>query len=166
MAKFPENLVARSHVVVLWKGGDVLLFFVRNLRRQTPCIDRRQIGVNEYIVQNCWSQLHYECILYRMQLKKIAIILNSCAEEEFSQTLANQQDQQQASYVLQGLQHSFKLGFQPVHRLKSAKKKFKTSALQHPKVMHEYLANEVSLGRVVGPFSSPHIPHLHISSFG
>ena len=29
-----------------------------------------------------------------------------------------------------------------------------------------YLANEVSLGRVAGPFDSPPLPGLHISSFG
>lgn len=69
------------------------------------------------------------------------------------------------TYVIEGLCHGFKLGFQASHRLRPAKKN-KPSALQYQKVVDEYLANEVALGRVAGPFISPQLPHLHISSFG
>lgn len=34
------------------------------------------------------------------------------------------------------------------------------------KVVDEYLAKEVSRGRVAGPFASPPLQPLHISSFG
>ena len=33
-------------------------------------------------------------------------------------------------------------------------------------MVDEYLANEVSLGRVAGPFSVSSYPNLHVSSFG
>ena len=33
-------------------------------------------------------------------------------------------------------------------------------------MVDQYLANEVSLGRVAGPFSVPPYPNLHVSSFG
>ena len=42
----------------------------------------------------------------------------------------------------------------------------KASANQHLEVIDRYLANEVSLGRVTGHFSSPPFPNLHISGFG
>ena len=59
----------------------------------------------------------------------------------------------------------FRLGFQGQRGLKLAKKN-KPSAFQHPKVIDNYLANEVSLGHVAGPFPSPLLPGLHVSSFG
>ena len=70
-----------------------------------------------------------------------------------------------AGFVLEGLCHRFHLGFSPSQKLKSAKKN-KPSAAQHPSVVDQYLANEVSLGRVAGPFSAPPFPNLHVSSFG
>ena len=33
-------------------------------------------------------------------------------------------------------------------------------------MVDQYLANEVSMGRVAGPFSAPPFPNLHVSSFG
>ena len=63
------------------------------------------------------------------------------------------------------LRNSFRLGFQHSKKLKSAKSN-KASANQHSEVIDRYLANEVSLGRVAGPFSSPPFPNLHVSSFG
>ena len=39
-------------------------------------------------------------------------------------------------------------------------------ATEHPSVIDTYLANEVALGRVFGPTSTPSIPNLHISRFG
>lgn len=72
---------------------------------------------------------------------------------------------QQVFYVLQGLQHGFKLGFHSTHPLKTAKKN-KPSALLHANAVGQYLDNEVLLDRVRGPFPSPPILRLHISSFG
>lgn len=69
------------------------------------------------------------------------------------------------SYVLDGLREGFKLGFDSPCPLRSGSRN-KPSAFQHPRVIDEYLANEVRLGRVAGPFSRPPIPSLHVSSFG
>ena len=79
--------------------------------------------------------------------------------------MASHPDQQQVSYVLQGLQHGFRLGFHSAHKLKPAKRN-KPSARHHAHIVDAYLASEVSLGRVAGPFASPPFPRLHISSFG
>ena len=67
--------------------------------------------------------------------------------------------------VLEGLRFGFKLGFSPSQSLKPAKRN-KPSAYEHPSVIDEYLATEVSSGRVAGPFASPPVPLLHVSSFG
>lgn len=74
-------------------------------------------------------------------------------------------DRQTVAYVLEGLQHGFCLGFRPARRLKAAKKN-KSSAFQNPKVIDDYLANEVARCRVAGPFPSIPLPNLQISSFG
>ena len=57
------------------------------------------------------------------------------------------------------------MGFHPVRRLKPAKKN-KPSAFQNPKVIDDYLAIEVARGWVAGPFPSPPLPNLQVSSFG
>jgi len=68
-------------------------------------------------------------------------------------------------YVLEGLRNGFKLDFLPTQSLKSAKRN-KPSAYLHPSVIDDYLANEVSLGRVAGPFRVPPFLNFHVSSFG
>ena len=50
--------------------------------------------------------------------------------------------------------------------LQSAKKKNKAAAYQDPEMVDTYLAHEVALGRVAGPFPFPLIANLHINSFG
>ena len=84
---------------------------------------------------------------------------------QFTLDLAGHPDRQLVAYVLNGLQHGVCLGFQPARRLKPAKKN-KPSAFQNPKVIDDYLATEVARGRVTGPFPSPPLPNLQVSSFG
>ena len=67
------------------------------------------------------------------------------------------------NYVLDGISNGFRVGFSPSHKLQSAKNN-KLSALQHAAVVDEYLAREVSLGRVAGPFTPPPLPNLQVSS--
>lgn len=68
------------------------------------------------------------------------------------------------AHVLNGLQYGFKLGFhQSRSKLNSAQKN-KLSAFQHPSVIDDFLANEVALGRVVGPFPAPSLHNLTLSS--
>ena len=65
-----------------------------------------------------------------------------------------------------GIQEGFRLGFTPcTTTVKSAKWNLQC-ALQHPEVVESYLADEVALGRVSGPFSYSSVPHAHISRFG
>ena len=85
--------------------------------------------------------------------------------DQFVWELRCHPDRQKVNFVVDGICHGFQLGFSPSQKLKSAKYN-KPSAAQHPSVVDQYLANEVSLGRVAGPFSVPPYPNLHVSSFG
>ena len=75
-------------------------------------------------------------------------------------------DQSFVTYVLDGLQNGFRVGFNPASvSLKSASQNMPSASLQ-PLVIDDYLYTELAKGRVAGPFSSPPLPHLHISRFG
>lgn len=69
------------------------------------------------------------------------------------------------SFVLEGLSRGFRLGYSYPHKLKSASG-IRPSAYAHPDVVDACLANEISLGRVAGPFDSLPLPDLNIGSFG
>ena len=92
-------------------------------------------------------------------------VVSPLKPEVFAAKLSQHPDQHLVAFVLDGLRNGFRLGFQHYKKLKSAKSN-KASANQHSEVIDHYLANEVSLGRVAGPFSSPPFPNLHVSSFG
>lgn len=81
--------------------------------------------------------------------------------EQFAWELQFHPHRPQVEFVLDGIRHGFKLGFCPSQKLKSAKNN-KPSADLHASVIDEYLANEVSLGRVAGPFDSLPLPNLQI----
>ena len=83
----------------------------------------------------------------------------------FCSELTKHPNRQWVDYVLHGIREGFKLGFESSFLLKPSKKN-KASAYQHATVIDAYLANEVRLGRVAGPFESPPINPLQISSFG
>lgn len=85
--------------------------------------------------------------------------------EQFTWDLRRHPNPERVAFLLDGLRNGFKLGFSQNQTLKSAKRN-KPSAYEHPSVIDEYLANEMSLGRVAGPFHTPPFPFLHVSSFG
>ena len=85
--------------------------------------------------------------------------------EQFAAELCNHLDQSWVAYVLDGLHFGFKLGFTLGPRLKLATPN-KPSALSHSRVVTEYLANEVFLGRVAGRIDSPPLFRWQISTFG
>ena len=85
--------------------------------------------------------------------------------DQFCRELSCHPNPQLVSSVLDGICHGFKLGFSHLQPLRLAKRN-KPSTYEHLTVIDEYLANEVSVGRVAGPFASPPFPFLHVSSFG
>ena len=69
-------------------------------------------------------------------------------------------------YICEGIAHGFRIGFQCSSPLRSATTNM-DSARQHPIVISEYLQKELSLGRMLGPFSDTEsLPPLHVNRFG
>ena len=85
--------------------------------------------------------------------------------ELFEAELTLYPDRAKANFVLQGIKEGFRLGCDKPVTLKSARRN-KLSAYQHSGVIDAYLANEVRLGRLAGPFDALPMQDLHVSSFG
>ena len=86
--------------------------------------------------------------------------------EKIHQEVLTHPDQSFVTYVLDGLQNGFRVGFNPASvSLKSATQDMPSTNLL-PSVIDDYLHTELAKGRVADPFSSPPLTHLHISRFG
>ena len=71
----------------------------------------------------------------------------------WAHALHNHPDRAFVRYILEGLEHGFRIGFDKRNtRLRSARANTQ-SALLHPTVVTEYLQKEISLGRMIGPIS-------------
>ena len=74
-------------------------------------------------------------------------------------------DLQFASYILAGIQYGFRIGFSHRQQLVPAIRNA-PSATEHPEVVEQYLTEEISAGRIIGPFSEDDIPGIQISRMG
>ena len=75
-------------------------------------------------------------------------------------------DRELVANLVEGVQEGFRVGFDYSKcTCKSAIGNTK-SALEHPEVVSNYLAEECSRDRVLGPFSSADLPEVHVSRFG
>ena len=68
-------------------------------------------------------------------------------------------------YIVGGITHGFRIGFQYSSNSPKGAERNMQSALENPDVIERYLAKECELGRVAGPFASGSLP-LHINRFG
>ena len=82
--------------------------------------------------------------------------------EAWARVLAHQMDRAFAWYMCTSLQYGFQIGFAGTVCLKSAKNNL-VSAMEHPAVVSQYLAKELSLGCMLGHFhhSAPHPTIAH-----
>jgi hypothetical protein len=76
-------------------------------------------------------------------------------------------DQVFRKYVVDGIRHGFRVGFDyaragPTHSSRGNM----ISSQEHPEVIQEYLAEECSEGRVLGPLDPAQFPQVHTSKFG
>ena len=80
--------------------------------------------------------------------------------------LRSHPNQQLVQLFLKGILEGYKLGYnyQQSH-LRSARKNL-MGTITHPDVVNDYLQNEITAGRVVGPFPAKSLPEVHISRFG
>jgi len=71
-----------------------------------------------------------------------------------------------ADFFITGIQEGFRISYNPsATKVRSAKQNLQC-ALEHPEVVESYLAEEVALGHVSGPFSYFSVLHARISRFG
>ena len=69
-------------------------------------------------------------------------------------------------YLLDGLEHGFRIGFDPQATSCRSAEKNMPSVKKNEKVVAERLATEVGLGRVIGPLTKTEFPQVQISRFG
>ena len=80
--------------------------------------------------------------------------------------LSSHPDPALARYICQGLEQGFRVGFQRGSPLKSAARNLVSASL-HPEAVNEFIAKELSLGRLLGPFQEDtELPQLHINRIG
>ena len=79
--------------------------------------------------------------------------------------LRHHPDKSAVAYVISGIRDDFRIFDPSLVSLNSASLNMRSSS-EHPSVIDSYLQNEVSFGRVAGPYPAQPFPSLHISRFG
>ena len=104
---------------------------------------------------------------HSLQYQALQQIASPLPPEAWDWALAQHPDRAFARYIVDGLHHGFRIGFNRQSRLHPAAANMK-SALEQPQVIDAYLAKELSKGRMLGPFSenSPLLPPVHINRVG
>ena len=81
------------------------------------------------------------------------------------QALSAHPDRAFVRYISEGLQWGFRIGFWNGSPLRSAISNMR-SASEHPEIISQYLQDELSRGRMLGPFSDTRtLPPLQINHF-
>ena len=75
-------------------------------------------------------------------------------------------DKQLISYLLQGMQFGFRVGFNRHSSKLVSERKNMQSALLNKQPVQEFLTKESLAGRILGPFHPHHMPMIHTSRFG
>ena len=87
--------------------------------------------------------------------------------QEWAKALAGHPDREFASYILQGIERGFSIGFDHTQNRCRPAMSNMLSATEQAEVVQAYLDKEVALGRVVGPVSPQSAPaNTQISPFG
>ena len=84
---------------------------------------------------------------------------------EWAAALAAHPDRRFADYISCGIREGFRVGYDYAGKRESAKRNM-LSAREHPAVVQDYLEDECSKGRVLGPFPPEAVPEVHVSRFG
>ena len=84
---------------------------------------------------------------------------------QWSRALVGHPDQAFAQFILEGIEHGFRIGFDHASTLVSATRNM-PSAREHPDVITAYIEAEVLEGRMLGPFSLDRFPDAHWNRMG
>ena len=86
--------------------------------------------------------------------------------EKWKMYLSDHPDIALTEFFITGITQGFRLGFHTtLSSLKPARKNL-DGALQHPSVVDEYITEEITQHRVIGPLPKATVPMAHISRFG
>ena len=85
--------------------------------------------------------------------------------KEWEKSLRAHPDREFCDYLLRGMRSGFRVGFHYAHSSSWRVKSNKKSALENAEVVDEYLANELVLGRVIGPLEPALLPAVSGQSF-
>ncbi|XP_065884002.1 uncharacterized protein [Dysidea avara] len=102
-----------------------------------------------------------------VKVPPVATVVTSPLDvSRWKEALSDHPNKPLTDFFLSGVTQGFRIGFkQQLHPMKSAKRNL-CCALQHPNTVEKYLAEEIALGRVAGPFQQSLVPHTHLSRFG
>jgi hypothetical protein len=84
---------------------------------------------------------------------------------QWRRTLAGHPDREFATYVLNGIERGFRVGFVQGSPLSPASRNMHSAAL-HPSVVDSYISTETREGRMLGPFPPGRIEGLQINRMG
>ena len=105
-----------------------------------------------------------EVPLHNPQLQGVSSPL-SARWERWREGLRAHPDKAFVGYILSGLQHGFRVGFDYTCPLHPARQNMQ-SAKHHPTVIDEYVQGEQVQGRILGPFSPGAVPGCHVNRMG
>jgi len=91
-------------------------------------------------------------------------ILTPLNWREWDRCLMAHPDQRFRTYIVEGIRYGFRIGFNYSSCVSSPRNM--ASAMKNPEVIREYLANECSEGRVLGPLDPGSLPQVNTSCFG
>ena len=112
-----------------------------------------------------WTSLHWrEHALWEEGLLGISSPLTSHLHQ-WQQALAGHPDSKFATYMLNGIEHGFRVGFAHGSPLSPAGRNMHSAAL-HPSVVDSYISTESREGRMLGPFPLGRIEGLQINRMG
>lgn len=92
-------------------------------------------------------------------------ILTPLNWREWDRCLMAHPDQRFRTYIVEGIRYGFRIGFNYSSSCVSTPRNM-ASAMKNPEVIREYLANECSEGRVLGPLDPGSLPQVNTSRFG
>ena len=86
--------------------------------------------------------------------------------ETWQLSLAEHPDTRLKEYVINGIRDRFRIGYNYQHHACKCAKHNMLSTLEHPGVVHAYIAEECAEGRLLGPFDPASLPSVQVSRFG
>ena len=99
-----------------------------------------------------------------LSLQRVSSPLSSRLDH-WRRALAYHPDGTFTRYVLDGLQHGFRIGCTARKPLSTAPRNLHSAKL-HPEVIDDYISSEVEAGRMLGPFHPGQIMGLHVNRMG